>query len=794
MLYYFYTFAPESKYLVAMLRHLLTVVTLFCAVSNSLAQSVTGTIRGEVVDLNSESPIPFVNVAIMDSTLNKGAITDDNGVFVLQDIPVGRYQIRVSFIGYEPVLLSDVLITSGNNPALRIKLKENTMTLGEVEIRARQEKENPINKMATISAKQLNMEEANRFAGGFDDPARLVTSFAGVTAGVGDENGLSVRGNSPKSILWQIEGVPVPNPNHFGEINGFGGGGISALSVKTMGNSDFFMGAFPAEYGNALSSVFDLSIRTGNSTKHNHSFQVGALGLDVASEGPFSKKSNTSYLFNYRYSTLSLLGLGINYQDISFKINIPTKKYGTLSIWGLGLIDGVHNKPDTDTLDTDNKWKYYEDLTTEKIKLSTGVGGLNHKIMLGNKGYIKTTGTISYSGLNFNLSRLDSTYTSDFPQKDIEYYTLDYRLASTLNYKFGQKHTNRTGIIITNQNFNFDLKYAPVFGNPLTTFANDKGTSNLIQAFTQSALTFGKFKVNPGVHFLYFSLNGNSSIEPRLGADYSINDKNRILFGYGLHSQVEKLSYYLSDVPTTNGTEELNRNLGLSKSHHIVIGYDRMFGKYTHLRIEPYFQYHFNVPVIQNNYFSLLNITNEIFINQPLVNTGTGKNIGFDLTLERFMNKGIYYLFTLSIFDSKYVDGNGIERPTLYNRNAIGNFLIGKEWLIKKKNLFTANIKYTYLGGARTIPVDEVASLQAKEIIEDYSKAYNIQNPASHVVSFTTTYRINAKKTAHLFSLQVLNISGAKEYYGYQYNFINHSIDLNTDVIILPNLSYRIEF
>lgn len=771
-----------------------TLLVFFCVVSISSAQNITGTIRGEVLDLYSEVPLPYVNIVILDSALNKGAITDEQGKFVLEDIPVGRYKIQFSFIGYETVLLSDVLITSGNNPSLNIKLKESVTSLDEVTVRAKQEKEKPLNKMATVSAKQLNMEEANRFAGGFDDPARLVTSFAGVTNGAGDENGLSVRGNSPKSILWQIEGVPVPNPNHFGEINGFGGGGISALSSKTIGHSDFFTGAFPAEYGNALSSVFDLSIRNGNPAKHHHSLQVGFLGLDAASEGPFTKESNASYLFNYRYSTLSLLGLGIDYQDLSFKLNFPTKKAGTFSIWGLGLIDGVSSKPDLDTLDANAKWQYYDDITTEKAKISTGVSGLSHKIMMGSKGYLKTTTTVSYNSIDFNLSRLDSTFTSDYPQKDIDYYALDYRLSSTLNYKFGSKHTNRTGFILTNQNYQFDLKHAAVSGNPLTTFAKDKGNSNLVQAFSQSAFSLGKFQINPGIHFLYFALNGSYSIEPRLGMKYSVNDNNSISLGYGLHSQVEKLSYYLSDIPVGNGTEELNRNLGLSKSHHFVLGYDRMFGQHTHLRIEPYYQYHFNVPVIKNSYFSLLNLTNEFFINQQLVNEGTGQNMGIDFTLEQFMHKGLYYLVTLSVFDSRYTDGNGIERPTRYDRGAIGNFLIGKEWLIKNKNLFSANVKYTYLGGSRTHPIDEVESLQTKEIVEDFNQAFSVQNPTAHVVSFTTTYRINSKKISHLISLQILNILGAKEYYGYQYNFRRNTIDANTDVIVLPNLSYRIEF
>ncbi|HAA18413.1 MAG TPA: prevent-host-death protein, partial [Cytophagales bacterium] len=239
---------------------LLLVFITLSTISNLWSQSVMGTLRGKVIDQNSEIPIPMAHMSLRGNKGEQIITTDLDGNFAVKQLAVGRYSVEISYVGYETVVLTDVLVSSTSTPFLTIKLKESVSVLDDVVVRVRQEKEAPLNPMASVSAKQLNMEEANRFAGGFDDPARLVSSFAGVASGVG-ENLLVVRGNSPKGILWQIEGIPVPNPNHFAEINGFGGGGITALSSRTIGNSDFFTGAFPAEYGNALASVFDLSIR-----------------------------------------------------------------------------------------------------------------------------------------------------------------------------------------------------------------------------------------------------------------------------------------------------------------------------------------------------------------------------------------------------------------------------------------------------------------------------------------------------------------------------------------------------
>ena len=180
-------------------------------------------------------------------------------------------------------------MTSAKEVYLEIPLRESVLQLDKVVIRPRVNKEVPVNKMALSGARMLSVEEAGRFAGGMDDPARLVSSYAGISSSV-SSNGISVHGNAPSLLQWRLEGVEIPNPNHFADVASLGGGILSSLSKNVLGNSDFYTGAFPAEYNNAVSGIFDMKLRTGNSQRHQHTLQAGILGLDVASEGPLSKR------------------------------------------------------------------------------------------------------------------------------------------------------------------------------------------------------------------------------------------------------------------------------------------------------------------------------------------------------------------------------------------------------------------------------------------------------------------------------------------------------------------------
>lgn len=329
-------------------------------VSTQLFGQHSQKVRGVVTDRLAETPIPYATVLILNTDPVLGATTDSMGRFSIAGVPIGRYDLKASFVGYDPVILKEVVVNTAKETVVTIRMSENSIQLQEVVVRPDVNKTENINSMALVGGRLLSIEEASRFAGGMDDPARLASSFAGVTSTLGN-NGIVVRGNAPKFLQWKMEDVEIPNPNHFADVTSFGGGGFTSLSSQVLGNSDFFTGAFPADYSNALSGVFDMNMRTGNSLSRENTIQIGTLGLDFASEGPFKKGYDGSYIINYRYSTLALLSSlmpedagGIRYQDLSFKISLPTKKCGVFSLWGTGLLD----RSGTDVEEDVDKWEF----------------------------------------------------------------------------------------------------------------------------------------------------------------------------------------------------------------------------------------------------------------------------------------------------------------------------------------------------------------------------------------------------------------------------------------------------
>lgn len=764
-----------------------------CWCNTSFGQNLTQKISGIVSDNASNNPISFANIIVVNS--NKGTITDSLGNFTITNIPIGRYDIKVTAIGYEPYIGKEIEVISAKETFLTIFLKEKNNILAEVVVKPKVNKEEALNPMATVSAKMLSVEEAKRYAGGFDDPARLVSAFAGVSSSV-NNNGIVVRGNSPKSLQWKFEGVEISNPNHFADLAAFGGGGLSALSSQCLANSDFFSGAFPAEYNNALSGVFDISMRTGNRNKRENTIQIGLTGIDLASEGPIKKGSRSSYLFNYRYSTLSLLqpilpenGGAVKYQDLSFKLNFPTKKSGTFSFWGIGLIDGSGQEAEKDS----SKWETLTDRQTQDVKQYMGAFGVSHKYFLNKKSYIKSSLATSFNGIDLTTDQLNSTLTFT-PENKIKNSTQNIVFSSFINTKFSTRHTNKTGFTATNMRYNLLLKRENQ--STLQTFVSEQGSSNLLNAYSTSTLNIkDKLAINAGVAIQYFSLNNNYSIEPRIGTKYQINESQSISFAYGLHSRLEPINYYFIKNPQY-GNDAINKETAFTQAHHLVLGYNHKIAENLNLRIETYYQRLFNVPVVKDSSFSFINLQNDWFFNEKLQTTGKGKNYGIDISLDKYMTNGFYYMFTASIFNSLYTGGDNIWRNTRFNRNFAFNFLTGKEWQWgdKKQKVFGVNVRAGYQGGDRYSPIDAAKSIINQQVEFDESKAFSKKISPSFTTHITILYRKNRAKSTSEWAFKVLNATMFQEFYRFQYNYKTQTVSEHRETIFIPNLSYKIQF
>ncbi len=775
----------------------LMVVMLFASSMYSIAQLSTQTVRGTVIDNSSNIPLPYASVVMLNSNPLKSATADEAGNFTIHSVPLGRYDIKVSMVGYEPFIIREMVVSAAKETFLAVNLKESSTMLKDVVVRPNVNKEQSINQMTTVSARMLSVDEATRYAGGFDDPARLASSFAGVASNNGD-NGISVRGNNPKFLQWKMEGVEIPNPNHFADLSTFGGGALTAMSSQLLANSDFLTGAFPAEYGNALSGVFDIFMRNGNNQKMENTFQVGIIGIDAASEGPFRKNGKSSYLFNYRYSTLGLVMPlmpkttdGITYQDLSFKMNFPTKKAGVFSLWGIGLIDHSGAAEKTDS----TKWFYDSDKENQDANQFMAAGGVTHKYLINNKMYLKSNLVASVNGVIFDIGRLDNAMTLT-PLSQINNKSWNLVLSSFINTKFNARHTNKTGFVLTGLMYDVLLQKSLVQYTPLQTLVDENGFSSLISGYTNSSIDISRnLMLNIGVNSQLFTLNKHYTVEPRIGLKWKVGDLQSFGLACGLHSRLERINYYYTkDIAHNNNL--YNKNLDFSKAHHWVMSYDRNISEHLHFKAETYYQMLYNIPVVADSSFSFINLQADWFFNHQLQNTGKGQNYGLDLSLEKYLSDGYYYMINASLFNSKYKGGDNVWRNTRYNRKYLLNFLIGKEWQVGagRQNVLSANVRLSYQGGDWYSPVNITQSLLKKSVVYDETNAFSKQLSPSVLAHFTMSYKINKKNKAHEFALKMLNITQQKDFYGYKYNYKTNSIEENSKVIFIPNISYKIEF
>ena len=748
------------------------------------------TIRGVIVDKQSQEPLPGVNVFIPGTAPVIGTVTGQDGTFRIEKISPGRITLRSSCVGYNPAVLAGLLVVSGKETVVRMEMEEAVIETGEVVVKALQHKDRPLNEMAQVSARSFTVEETERYAGTWFDPARMAANYAGVMAVADQRNDIIIRGNSPAGLLWRLEGVNIPNPNHFGTL-GTTGGPISILNNNLLTNSDFYTGAFPAEYGNSLSGVFDLKMRTGNNEKREYVAQAGLNGFEFGLEGPFRKrvtgKGKSSYLLNYRYSTLGVFNaLGIRfgvsaipqYQDLSFKLNFPSTRFGSFSLFGIGgksFVDLSQSKQKA------SDWTFGRTGFNTRYGSDMGAAGLTHLLFFGDGSRLRTTLAVSGSRAT---TRADSASWGN-PGKPY-YRDNSWEVITSLSGEYRKKFSARdhAGVGISAEWFGvhyLDSLYLRRFGK-MTELTSTKGRSMaLLQGFAEVRHRFSEaLSLYGGLHSQFFTLNGSFSLEPRLSLSWDLGGEQTLGIGTGMHSQLQpRLFYFLQTHPSDSVSLLTNKNLGFSRSDQAVISYDVRLAPDWRFKAESYYQHLTRIPVEQRpSYFSIINYGSEYYGTRAdsLVNRGTGYNCGLELTLEKFLSGNYYLLFTASFFDSKYRGSDGILRNTLYNGNYVLNALGGYSLQLGKYHSLSLDMKTVSAGGKRYIPVDMNASRTAGDRVFDYSQAYCNRFPAYFRLDGRITLKMNLKKVSTELAFDVQNITDKKNIFLETYDSASGSI------------------
>ena len=781
-----------------------------------VSQTITQKIRGTIVDKETHSEIAGAVISVTDLSPEVAVTTDGKGDFRLEGIPIGRHTLKVKYLGYHDLILPGIMVNSGKETILTIEMEEAINKMEEVTVTS-EKKGDANNEMSSVSSRNFSMDEANRYAGSRGDPARMASNLAGANSTDDSRNDIVIRGNSPAGVLWRVEGVNIPNPNHYA-TPGTTGGPVSILNNKIFGNSDFMTGAFPAEYGNANAGVFDIKLRNGNNEQHEVTAQIGVLGMEAAAEGPLSKKSGATYIFTYRYSTLKLFeGLHIpigtsavpNYQDASFKFNFPTKKAGVFSLFGIGGTSDVFVKL------SDKSYKdielYGDNNRDQYLKSTMGIVGFSHYKSINEKTLIKTTIAAYGQAITahddiFYRNLVSYQVDTIFPKLRSKIRSGKYSLNSVLTHKFNAKATIKAGIVAECLLFNFhDSNYVESL-HLWDVRENYNGNTFLLQPFAQF-----KYKpsepvtINVGLHAQYLTLNGSAALEPRVGVRWNVAKTQSLSFGYGMHSQMQPDYIYFHQVLDNNGQYQLpDKDLGFTKAQHFVLAYENRFKNNSRVIIEAYYQTLYNVPVDTfRSSYSQLNQGTAFDPAYPgkLVNNGTGLNYGAEFTLEKYFDRSFFFLFTASLYQSTYKGSDGITRNTDYNGNYITNLLLGKEFKIGStgRKLFIVSGKVTYSGGRRYSPADITASAASGSLEVVDSLRNTLRFPDYFRCDLKIGYKVSTKRFTHEIAFDLVNIFNTKNVLAITYapdpnNPSSSPIKEEYQLGFLPLIYYRLDF
>lgn len=754
------------------------------------------TIRGLVLDKITESPLPGALVDLPDFATPRGAVTDTNGIFAIKDLPPGRYQVRIRYLGFDDEVLPDVLVSAGKDADLQILMEEATQAIQAVVITGTN-KVKPVNRLAKVSAIALNPETVARYSGGRSNVARMAGNFAGIGATDDYQNNLVVRGNSPTGLLWRLDGVPIPNPGHLSTY-GNTGGSFNALNPNLLGQSDFLTGAFPAEYGNTIAGAMDMNFRTGNKEQYEFTGQIGAWsGVEATAEGPLWRKQNGSFLVGYRYSFVDLLqNVGVRaggsyipqYQDLNWKLDFGRGRH-RFALFGLAgsshiLVEGKEVDPEN---------PYHPPTRDSELSSTLSITGFRYQVLIDSVSYWRTIVAYSYNRMSSKGWELQTSsgrrqWLDETNRED------GLRLSSLWQRKHTKRLTLRAGVLV--QGTGIDTRLLTRRTTPDYVPVRDyDGGLWLFEGFAQMQYKVKKrYSVNLGLHAQHLPLSGKTSLEPRAALKLKLPNDNDLILAYGYHSQTPAPAALFF---TTSDGVAPNHKLDFLYSHQGVLAWAKKWDSGWRLRGEAYYQWQTQVPVRrQPDGFSLLNFGSSFALwdFSNLTSTGNGRNFGLEFTLTKTYRNGFYSLFTASLFQSEYRGSDGIWRNTAFNTQYILNALLGKEFPVGNHLVLTFDTKVSASGGRWFTPIDLAQSMAYGDEVYDETRPYSRQYPDFVRWDAKAGLRYNARRLTHHLFLDFTNLTNRRNVYAYRYFHGLETISTQYQLGFTPDFVYRVQF
>jgi hypothetical protein len=753
------------------------------AIAQEPHNSPTQTVRGTVLNASTQQAVPGATLRIAE--LTKGANTRLDGTFAIKNIPPGRYTVRVSALGYEAHSMP-LVVTSGKELVLTILLTEKIIKTEEIAVNGSKGGFTAINEAAMISSNVFTLDDAYRFAGARGDVARMASAFAGVASANDQRNDIVIRGGSPTELLWRLDGLDVPNPNHFA-TQGSTGGPVGAVNSNVLASSDFLTGAFPAEYGDRMSGVFDLRTRKGNDEKYEFMGQFGFNGVEGMAEGPLpfaERGKGSSFLVSYRKSFLDILSaLGVNFgvsgvprfEDLTFKIDINAgerDKIWLTALLGTSSIDIRQSKADTvlsgeqdtrngtDMLAVGVNWRHF---FSDRAFGTLLLGGVANRF------------STDVDSLTANREFKPISATPWYRNRALEgYITSKY----TLSYS-PDAQSVLTGGVETRFRF-FDLdEYRTT-----TTFApslfSAKASGNAVQVFGFANWNYrltDALALNLGIQSQYLGVSNKATLEPRAAFSWNFAPAQTLSLGTGLYRQAQPLAIYFE---STNGVN--NRGLDFSQAIHYVLGYSNQFAPDVLFKVEGYYKDYSRIPVqsATTSSFSILNAGTNfggVSGTGQLANNGTGRSYGAELSLIKHFSGGWYAQTSLSLVRQEYAGSDGVWRNGGFDNQYIVNVLAGYEWKITETFAIEFAGRYARAGGAPRTPIDLERSRRFGATIRNTNLAFSERNPDYERIDFRIDFRQNFNGFAIISYFSMENLLNRKNILSQSYNPLRDRVE-----------------